>query len=309
MATKRSVSKKFYTSEEVMDILQHDSDSDTDLYDSDSSDLSEEEIDLLETVENVEETIVEDDNEEMSVEDNEEIEMPGFDWDFLHEMETYEPDWLPDYNQQRGVLVNTDDFSIGQYFCLFFPTEAFQLIADETNRYSVQFFDKTTELSAKSRFSRWTATNLEEIKAFVALNIAMGINAKPSEKEYWSKFWLTQVQFGKVMSRDRYQLLKTFLHFSDNDERPERNEPNYNPLFKIQPLLDICLPLYTQVYCPGRDLSIDESMVKFKGRIDFRQYMPAKPVKWGIKEFCLCDAKNGYCLKSMTYTGICCFII
>ena len=49
--------------------------------------------------------------------------------------------------------------------------------------------------------------------------------------------------------------------------------------------------------------SIDESMIKFKGCIFFRQYMPKKPTKWGIKAFVLCEAERGYCLKSEIYTG------
>ena len=61
--------------------------------------------------------------------------------------------------------------------------------------------------------------------------------------------------------------------------------------------------MYESVYVPGKNLSIDESMVKFKGRIFFHQYMPAKPTKWGLKEFVLCEAKTGYQLKHIIYTG------
>ena len=51
------------------------------------------------------------------------------------------------------------------------------------------------------------------------------------------------------------------------------------------------------------ELSIDESMIKFKGRIFFRQYLPAKPTKWDIKTFALCESNTGYGLKFMVYTG------
>ena len=32
------------------------------------------------------------------------------------------------------------------------------------------------------------------------------------------------------------------------------------------------------VYEPGRDISIDEAMIPFKGRSTLKQYMPLKPV-------------------------------
>ena len=83
-----------------------------------------------------------------------------------------------------------------------------------------------------------------------------------------------------------------------------RGQRGFSPLFKMQPLLDIVDPTYMRVYSPRRELSLDESMVKFKGRIFFRQYLPAKPTKWGIKEFILAEAKTGYALKSIVYTGI-----
>ncbi len=41
-------------------------------------------------------------------------------------------------------------------------------------------------------------------------------------------------------------------------------------------------------------------MSPFKGRLGFKQYMKAKPTKWGIKVFVLADSINGYVYR---YTG------
>ena len=105
------------------------------------------------------------------------------------------------------------------------------------------------------------------------------------------------------MSRNRFELIQTFLHFNNTELQLARGQIGFNPLFKVQPLLDIVDPTYMQVYSPRRELSVDESMVKFKGSIFFRQYLPAKPTTWGIKEFVLAEAKTGYALKSIVYTG------
>lgn len=50
-------------------------------------------------------------------------------------------------------------------------------------------------------------------------------------------------------------------------------------------------------------LSIDESIVAFKGCIQFLQYMPAKPTLFGLKLFALVDARTHYLLKFIIYTG------
>ena len=83
----------------------------------------------------------------------------------------------------------------------------------------------------------------------------------------------------------------------------QRGEEGYNPLFKVQPMLDIVNPWYETVYSAGKNLCVNESMVKFKGRFFFRQYLPAKPTKWGIKVFVLCESQTGYGLKFQVYTG------
>jgi hypothetical protein len=52
------------------------------------------------------------------------------------------------------------------------------------------------------------------------------------------------------------------------------------------------------------EICIDESMIKYMGRaITFVQYMPAKPIKHGIKVFANCDAKSAYLLSFEIYTG------
>ena len=50
-------------------------------------------------------------------------------------------------------------------------------------------------------------------------------------------------------------------------------------------------------------MAIDEGMIGYKGRLSFKQYMPAKPTKYGIKLFAICDSVTGYCLKCHIYTG------
>jgi len=44
-------------------------------------------------------------------------------------------------------------------------------------------------------------------------------------------------------------------------------------------------------------------MLRFRGRFVGKQYMPKKPVKWGIKAFSLADSTNGYILNVLLHTG------
>lgn len=43
-----------------------------------------------------------------------------------------------------------------------------------------------------------------------------------------------------------------------------------------------------------REISVDESMISYRGRLSFLQYMPKKPHKWGIKVWVLAELETGY---------------
>jgi hypothetical protein len=50
---------------------------------------------------------------------------------------------------------------------------------------------------------------------------------------------------------------------------------------------------YSKYYSPSEHLAVDEIIVLFKGRLNFKQYMPKKHKHFGIKIYTLCD-KTGY---------------
>ena len=105
------------------------------------------------------------------------------------------------------------------------------------------------------------------------------------------------------MSSRRFELLLKFLHLNDSRKQPSRGEPGYDKLYKVRPLLDAAVKNFQSCYTPTENLSIDESMIGFKGRLAFLQYMPKKPQKWGIKAWVLADAANGYVWNWKLYTG------
>ena len=53
----------------------------------------------------------------------------------------------------------------------------------------------------------------------------------------------------------------------------------------------------------NESISVDETMIPFKGRLSFKQYIRDKPVKHGIKVFVLADGKYGYIKRIQIYTG------
>jgi hypothetical protein len=100
------------------------------------------------------------------------------------------------------------------------------------------------------------------------------------------------------MSRDRFELLLRFFHFSNNQEK----HADQDRLFKLRPLLDLLKDRFKSIYVPGSVISIDETIVPWKERLLFIQYIPGKAHKYRVKIYKLA-ATNGYTWNFMIYTG------
>ena len=48
---------------------------------------------------------------------------------------------------------------------------------------------------------------------------------------------------------------------------------------------------------------MEETLIKFKGKIHFREFIPAKPSRFGIKAFTLAESTSGYVLGTKVYIG------
>lgn len=104
--------------------------------------------------------------------------------------------------------------------------------------------------------------------------------------------------FGKIMTQDRFLLLLRVLHFSNN-----RNQIPGDRLFKIKVIVESLRKKFRSTYQPHQKVCVDESIVEWKGRLKFKQYIPSKRHRFGIKLFILCDCKSGFVLDYLIYTG------
>uniref|UniRef100_A0AAZ1Y4A3 PiggyBac transposable element-derived protein domain-containing protein n=1 Tax=Oreochromis aureus TaxID=47969 RepID=A0AAZ1Y4A3_OREAU len=51
------------------------------------------------------------------------------------------------------------------------------------------------------------------------------------------------------------------------------------------------------------DICVDEQLVPFRGRCNFKQYIPTKPAKYGLKIWAVCDVETSYAWRLQVYTG------
>ena len=137
-------------------------------------------------------------------------------------------------------------------------------IVAETNRYA-------------RPHDKWTPLTTAELKGFC---IFMGIVKLPSIENYWRR----DVQFhyspiASKISRDRFRDIRRYLHFTDNTTLPTPGTPGSDRLAKVRPFNKRCSAAYNL----GREVAVDEAMIKFQGRSALKQYLPNKPVNKPVK--------------------------
>ena len=115
-----------------------------------------------------------------------------------------------------------------------------------------------------------------------------------SLKELWSNRTGRPI-FTATMSRTRFSQILKYLRFDNPETREERKADDKLAAFRdVWELFLVQLPI---MYIPGTDLCVDEQLVAYRGHCGFRQYIPDKPAKYGIKIWWNCDGLMSYPLK------------
>ena len=99
---------------------------------------------------------------------------------------------------------------------------------------------------------------------------------------------------------DRFDSFCNFMHFNNNDNIGTYQGPSKR--FKIYPVLSHLNTKFQSLYLPGQNIAIDESLTLWRGRLSFRQYIPLKSSKFGIKSYALCESSSGYLWSFIIYT-------
>ncbi|XP_067663476.1 piggyBac transposable element-derived protein 4-like [Haliotis asinina] len=168
---------------------------------------------------------------------------------------------------------------------LFFTDDIIDIVVSQTNLYAQQ------QQARHGRDENWVPVTMEEFRAWLGIRVFMS----------WSEDYL----FGghsvaAIMKRDRINKISQYLHVADSSTNVEGG---LDKLHKIRPVLETVRDMCRYQYNPHQNISIDEAMVAFRGRLAFRQYLPAKPTKYGIKVWMRADPENGYVSDFQVYTG------
>ena len=180
-----------------------------------------------------------------------------------------------------------------EFFQLFFDDALFEKICYFTNKNA---HDKKESNPNKNK-GKWRELTVPELKTFFAVRIVIEMTYSGRYEHIWSNSGKWSLIEGSgirdVISRDRFFQIHRYLHYCDESSIPSRHSVDFDRLYKIRLLLDHLQSRFREEYVPDQEMSIDECMVPFRGRLAFRQYHKDKPIKWGVKVWLLAESKTG----------------
>ncbi|KAF2888589.1 hypothetical protein ILUMI_17584, partial [Ignelater luminosus] len=66
---------------------------------------------------------------------------------------------------------------------------------------------------------------------------------------------------------------------------------------------ELWLPTLQDSYIPYENLTVDEQQLTSRGRCPFKQFIPSKPEKYGIKIWAACDSQTSFVYNCQIYIG------
>lgn len=159
-----------------------------------------------------------------------------------------------------------------QIFRYFFTKEIMDIVVEETNRCALSQ-DTNTSFSV----------NIDDIYHYIGIQLFMSVYRYPNLESYWGKNAFEPIR--STMTLRRFGLIKKYLCFQDENDQIKKDQPGYDPLFRMRLFATQLNNRFDSVPKTAR-LCVDE--------------VPIKSHK--LKLFVLCDS-TGYVYRFETYDG------
>ncbi|KAM3956969.1 piggyBac transposable element-derived protein 4-like [Aphomia sociella] len=185
-----------------------------------------------------------------------------------------------------------------EIFCHLFTDEMLTKLVYFTNIYITE---KVRDNFERERDCK--PTNIKEMKALLGILFYIGKlrGAHLNTKDLWATDGSGCDICISAMSRYRFHFLLRCLRFDDIRTRQARKETD--KLAPIREFFEDFVSNIQKYYKHGEHVTIDEMLLAFRGRCPFRQYLPSKPAKYGLKILAVCDAKTYYTSNLEIYAG------
>ncbi|CAF3588675.1 unnamed protein product [Rotaria sp. Silwood1] len=229
------------------------------------------------------------DHESQTSDDDDEIDLENLK---LNDNST----WQSLYNSKSAGLteVTANISSIEDAFLSFIPEKMLEKILIYSN---IEYSQSVTSTEKSKEIA------MIELKAFIGLLLLAGLLGKSRTdlQCLWRRSSLESPIFKATISRSRFQKIIACLRFDYKKTREERKKTD--KFAAIREVWSYFQDNMQKCYTPESDITIDEQLLGFRGKCPFRQYMPKKPDKYGLKLWLCVDVDSHYVFNASPYLG------
>jgi len=183
----------------------------------------------------------------------------------------------------------------------------FELFFDDTMITEIVTMTNQTIENVKTSYTSKPGflynTSMTGIRALIGILLFLGATKsfKESTASIWAKDGTGKPICIAAMSQKRFLFLVYCLCFDDSTTSTQQRADD--KLAPIRNIYDKFVAACEANCTPGTGCTVDESLYGFRGMCSFKQYIPNKPSKYGIKVHVLADSKTFSSVSSKIYKG------
>jgi hypothetical protein len=172
--------------------------------------------------------------------------------------------------EKETPYINKDSSPLSALMLYFTPV--IHMLVRDTNRYYHQNLDRRDGTPNPLPDIMYS-----EMFLFLAVIVQTGHNTCDRLRDYQTRTEQFFSPFYGNTTRDRFlHILLHYLHFTDNDTKPNMNDNNYDRPCEIRQVYDILNTVYSKFYNLSEHLAPDQVTVLSKAKVAFQQYIPKK---------------------------------
>lgn len=180
------------------------------------------------------------------------------------------------------------------------PIDAFDLWFTTSMRQKIILH--SNEEGKRQFGEKWTSIDSVTFDAYVGLLILSGVfkGRHESIESLWDSTMGRPI-FCSTMSKKMFKLITVALRFDDKKTRSHKREKD--KFAPIRDIFDVWVKNNQILYSPMFSVTVDEQFCTFRGKCPFRQFMPSKPARYGVKFWILCYSSICYIWNIISYLG------
>ncbi|EFN87263.1 hypothetical protein EAI_02704, partial [Harpegnathos saltator] len=153
-------------------------------------------------------------------------------------------------------------------FSCLFNDKLVEKIMLETNKYASQKLSNSqsvqTRMNTSQDLKKRTNITASELKAWIGIQICMGLHQLPRVKNYRSSDPSLKVNIiTNTMTLNHFDEIIEMIHVNDNTLQLPKNDPNHDKLHNIRSFIKGIIDNSAKAYKPSTFASVDESMIFF----------------------------------------------